>query len=59
MHFATTKLLTTCAGRDKVSRPKPTNKRRWFKAPLIPSLAAADEICHPMGSGEWCPLHLI
>ena len=53
MHFATTKRPATSARTDKVSRSKPTDKRRWFKAPLVPSLAAADEICHPMGSGKW------
>lgn len=52
-YFATTKLLATSAGKDNVSRSEPTNKRKWFEAPLVPSLAAADEIHHPMGSGKW------
>ena len=39
--------------KGKVSGSKPTNKRRWFRAPLVPSLAAADEICHPMDSCKW------
>jgi len=53
VYFAATELLATSSAAGKVSRSKPTYKRRWFKAPLVSSLAAAVEICHPMGSGKW------